>query len=129
MKRPRARWILLAAAGCCASAWWAMRPHETVAPAPIHAAWIAQPATGNAAPAPDSAAIAFNQVAVDQVAIDQAAADSELETMAAMFAAEPALIDALEDATSAVDPAVRADAEQFLDALELPTPNPEPVAE
>jgi hypothetical protein len=119
MKRPRTRWILIAAVGCCASAWWAMRPDETVAPAPIHAAWIAQPPTGNAAPAPDSAAIAFNQ----------AAADSELETMAAMFAAEPALIDALEDATSAVDPAVRADAEQFLDALELPTPNPEPVAE
>jgi hypothetical protein len=50
--------------------------------------------------------------------------DAEREQMAAMFAAEPALIDALEDATGATDPAVREDAENFLNSLELPVPNP-----
>ena len=50
--------------------------------------------------------------------------EAEREQMAAMFAAEPALIDALEDATGAEDPAVREDAENFLNSLELPAPNP-----
>jgi hypothetical protein len=48
--------------------------------------------------------------------------EQELDAYAARFAAEPALIDALEDAGSP-DPQVRADAEQLLSTLSVDEPD------
>lgn len=82
----------------------------------------------SSAPAPDAMLVTLpSQESVSASIADQTP-DAELESMAAMFAAEPALIDALEDATGATDPAVREDAEIFLNALELPASNPDIAA-
>jgi hypothetical protein len=113
MTWPHTRLILFAAAACCAVAWWTLRSPAHGA-GPLHAASMAVESTSIDA-----------STVVTALAPAQQHPALELEAMAAMFAAEPALIDALEDATGAADPAVRDDAEKFLGALELPAPNPE----
>lgn len=118
MNRRHARMTLVAVAAGCAAAWWIVRP-----PAPV-----ALPTTP-IAPAPDATFTRPEPQQPVSASVDEQVEDAELETMAGMFAAEPALIDALEDATGASDPAVREDAENFLNALELPAPNPEVAAE
>lgn len=118
MKRPRGRLVLLGVAACCTTAWWVLRspPPDTPTSPPVLAV----------AAVPTPASLPPAQVAQPGA---EELAEAELEQMAAMFAAEPALIDALEDATGAADPAVRDDAENFLNALELPAPNPQVAAE
>ena len=116
---------LLAVAAGCAIAWWALRSptpveqHTSDSVSRVEAPRVAAASVVTPAPHPAQTAAADSE----------AAREEELETMAAMFAAEPALIDALEDATGAADPAVREEAEAFLDTMQLPAPNPEIAAE
>ena len=127
MKRPRARSILLAAVGCAAILWWAMRSTVPDTPVSIAVTTAAGPATPASMPpelATPAVAPAAPASAIAPTPGGDEIPDAERERMAAMFAAEPALIDALEDATGSADPAVREDAENFLNALELPAPNP-----
>jgi hypothetical protein len=76
---------------------------------------------------PDDSAAPSSEAAMSAATAD--ASDAELERNAALYAAEPALLDALEDATQSTDPAVRADADEFLDNVVLPSPNPVDIRE
>lgn len=122
MNRPRGRLVLLGVAACCAMLWWVLRSPAPDAPISPPVTTVATVATVAATPASMTPALVAPPG-------PEELAEAELEQMAAMFAAEPALIDALEDATGAADSAVRDDAENFLNALELPAPNPEVAAE
>jgi hypothetical protein len=119
--------ILIGLAVCCATVWWAIRSPDLDSSTSKPVSADAPPATAvavSSAPAPlEPASPVAPPPRTDQISA------AEREQMAAMFAAEPALIDALEDATGSSDPVVREDAENFLNSLDLPAPNPAPVAE
>jgi hypothetical protein len=122
----------LLAAGVAGLAWLGADPTPATrdSPALTNAAGVATPAavepaldveprTNPGTPAANAGISAEAHAMPSPAATEPPPGDAELERVGAALAREPALIDALEDATSHPDPVVRAEAEALVaEALE-----------
>jgi hypothetical protein len=122
IKRPRIGFAMATAVAAlsafAATVWWSLR-EPSVAPAKPATIEGVRPASP-AMPAEPPPRPLSQLPGSDPLFADSS--EAELDQMAATFAAEPALLDALEDATQHADPHVRRDAEQLLESIATPEP-------